>query len=412
MRRVVVTGLGPIAPNGIGKDAYWKALSAGRSGIAHITNFDATDYPSQIAGEVTDFDPAAYLEPKEARRLDRFCQFGIAAAQLALEDAGLVVEESNASRTGVIVGSGIGGLKTLEEQHSVLLEKGPRRVNPFLVPMMISDMAAGNISIRFGAKGPNYGAISACATSTTTIGEAFETVKRGAADICIAGGTEAPVTPLGVAGFCAARALSQRNKDPEGASRPFDIDRDGFVIGEGAGIVILEALESAMERGANVYCELAGYGASGDAYHITEPDPGGSGAVAAMSAALAEGGLSPTDVDYVNAHGTSTKVGDIAETNAMKKLFGPHAHELAISSTKSMTGHLLAAAGAIELIAAVLALQSGIVPPTINLDSPDPECDLDYVPHKARKREVNVALSNSFGFGGHNATLVIRRLEV
>jgi len=278
--------------------------------------------------------------------------------------------------------------------------------------MMISDMAAGNISIRFGAKGPNFGAISACATSTTTIGEAAETVRRGAADICIAGGTEAPVTPLGVAGFCAARALSQRNEEPEKASRPFDADRDGFVIGEGAGIVILESLESALERGARIYCELAGYGASGDAFHMTEPDPEGAGAVAAMKAALDQAGVAPDEVDYINAHGTSTKVGDIAETRAVKRLFGSRAREVPVSSTKSMTGHLLAAAGAIELIACVLAMESGLMPPTINLDNPDPECDLDYIPHSARPGEVRAALSNSFGFGGHNATLVIRKLEV
>lgn len=411
MRRVVVTGIGPIAPNGVGKEAYWKALSAGRSGIGRITGFDPSEFPSQIAGEVTDFDPTDFLDPKEARRLDRFCQFAVAAAQLAIDDAGLIIDESNAARTGVIVGSGIGGLATLEEQHKVLLERGPKRVSPFLVPMMISDMAAGNISIRFGAKGPNWAGVSACATSKTTIGEAFEAVRRGSADICLAGGTEAGVTPLGVAGFCAARALSQRNDKPEAASRPFDIGRDGFVIGEGAGIVVLETLDGAMKRGAPIYCELVGYGATGDAYHITEPDPEGTGAVAAMRAALDEGGLETDEVDYVNAHGTSTKVGDVAETGALKKLFGSHAQDVAISSTKSMTGHLLGAAGAIELIASVLAMRHNVVPPTINLDNPDPECDLDYVPHRARERKVDVALSNSFGFGGHNATLVIRRLE-
>lgn len=411
MRRVVVTGIGPIAPNGIGKDEYWSALSTGRSGIARITGFDPSDYSSQIAGEITGFDPERFMEPKEARRLDNFCRYGIAATKLALDDAGLVIDETNDTRTGVIVGSGIGGLGTLEEQHKVLLERGPRRVNPFLVPMMISDMAAGNISIRFGAKGPNYSPTSACATSTTAIGEAFETVCRGAADLCIAGGTESSVTPLGVAGFCAARALSRRNGEPEAASRPFDSDRDGFVIGEGAGIVILETLENASARGARIYCEVAGYGASGDSYHITEPDPEGRGAIAAMSAALEEAGISPAQVDYINAHGTATKVGDIAETRAVRKLFGEHADNVAISSTKSMTGHLLGAAGAIELIACVLAMHHSVVPPTINLDSPDPECDLDYVPRVARSRKVRVALSNSFGFGGHNATVVIRKLE-
>lgn len=411
MRKVVVTGIGPIAPNGMGKDAYWGSLSAGRSGIARIDSFDASDFPSQIAGEVRDFDPERFLDPKEARRIDRFCQLAIGAAKLALDDAALVIDDSTGPRTGVIVGSGIGGLATLEEQHKTLMERGPRRVSPFLVPMMISDMAAGNISIRFGAKGPNWAGVSACATSTTTIGEAFEAVRRGAADICIAGGAEAGITPLGVAGFCAARALSQRNDDPQGASRPFDVDRDGFVISEGAGIVILETLDGARERGARIYCELAGYGASGDAFHITEPDPEGSGAVAAMSAALAEGKLTPRDVDYVNAHGTSTKVGDIAETAAIKRLFGEHAREVAISSTKSMTGHLLGAAGAIELIASILAMQHNVMPPTINLANPDPDCDLDYVPNTARERTIDVALSNSFGFGGHNATLVIRRFE-
>lgn len=411
MRRVVVTGIGPIAPNGIGRDSYRDALASGKSGIDRITAFDASEYSSQIAGEVADFDVGTFFEPKEARRLDRFCQLAVAATQLALDDASLVIDEGNAARVGVIVGSGIGGLATLEEQHKVLLERGPKRVAPFLVPMMISDMAAGNISIRFGAKGPNWAGVSACATSTTTIGEGFETVRRGAADFCIAGGSEAGVTPLGVAGFCAARALSQRNDDPQAASRPFDVERDGFVIGEGAGIVVLEELQTARARGARIYCEIAGYGASGDAFHITEPDPKGTGAIGAMKAALSEGGLNPGEVDYVNAHGTSTSVGDVAETAALKALFSDHAYEMAVSSTKSMTGHLLGAAGAIELIACILAMEGNFVPPTINLDNPDPACDLDYVPHSARPEEVNVALSNSFGFGGHNATLVIRRLE-
>lgn len=411
MRRVVITGLGPITPNGIGKDAYWDALAAGRSGIDRIARFDAADYPSQIAGEVLDFEPEQFLEAKEARRLDRFCQFAIAATDLALEDSGLVINASNAARVGVIVGSGIGGLATLEAQHEVLLQRGPKRVNPFLVPMMISDMAAGNISIRVGAKGPNWAGVSACATSTTTIGEAFEAVRRGSADVCIAGGSEAGVTPLGVAGFCAARALSQRNAEPDRASRPFDVDRDGFVIGEGAGIIVMETLESAYARDARIYCEIVGYGASGDAHHITEPDPEGAGAMAAMRTALEEGRLSPGDVGYINAHGTATKIGDVAETAAIKNVFGEGARDIPISSTKSMTGHLLGAAGGIELIASVLAIEHNVAPPTINLDNPDPACDLDYVPHVARELSIDVALSNSFGFGGHNATLVVRRLE-
>ncbi|MDI6892438.1 MAG: beta-ketoacyl-ACP synthase II [Actinomycetota bacterium] len=409
-RRVVITGLGPIAPVGIGKEAFWRSLIEGRSGITEISSFDASEFPSRIAGEVCDFDPADFIEPREIKRMDRFCHFAVAATKLALEDAALGIEPSMAERVGVIVGVGIGGLKTLEEQHKVLLEKGPRRVSPFLVPMMISDLAAGYVSIFTGARGPNLCTVTACASSTHAIGEAYETIKRGAADICLTGGTEAAITPLGVAGFCAARALSTRNDEPTKASRPFDAKRDGFVIAEGAGIVVLETLENALARDAHVYAEIIGYGATGDAHHITAPAPDGEGAARAVQMALDEAGLPATAVDYINAHGTSTPYNDEFETAAIKKVFGKHAYELAISSTKSMTGHLLGATGAIELIACAMAIQTGIIPPTINLEYPDPLCDLNYIPNVAIKREVSVALSNSFGFGGHNATLLIRKL--
>lgn len=409
-RRVVITGLGPIAPVGIGKEAFWRSLIEGRSGITEISSFDASEFPSRIAGEVCDFDPAGFIEPREIKRMDRFCHFAVAATKLALEDAVLEIEPSMAEKVGVIVGVGVGGLKTLEEQHKVLLEKGPRKVSPFLVPMMICDLAAGYVSILTGAKGPNLCIVTACASSTHAIGEAYETIKRGAADICLTGGTEAGVTPLGVAGFCAARALSTRNDEPTKASRPFDAKRDGFVIAEGAGIVVLETLENALTRNAHVYAEIIGYGATGDAHHITAPAPDGEGAARAVQMALDEAGLPATAVDYINAHGTSTPYNDEFETTAIKKVFGKHAYELAISSTKSMTGHLLGATGAIELIACAMAIQTGVIPPTINLEYPDPLCDLNYTPNVAIKREVSVAMSNSFGFGGHNATLLIRKL--
>ena len=408
-RRVVVTGVGPVAPVGIGKKAFWDALIAGKSGIDKISFFDVSDFPSQIAGEVSAFNPLDYLEPKQARKMDRFAYFAIAAAKIALDDADFRITDKIANRVGVIVGSGIGGLKTLEDQHKVLLEKGPRRVSPFLVPMMICNLAAGQISIFFGAKGPNTCVVTACATSTHAIGDAYELIKRDAADACIAGGAEAPITPLGVGGFCALRALSTRNDEPTKASRPFDKDRDGFVISEGAGIVILEELEHALKRSAHIYCEVIGYGMTGDAYHITAPDPEGLGAARAIEEALKENGTKSEEVDYINAHGTSTPYNDEFETVAIKKVFGDHAYKLLVSSTKSMTGHLLGAAGGIEFIACVMAIETGVVPPTINLDNPDPRCDLNYVPHQAVEKEVRVALSNSLGFGGHNATILMRK---
>lgn len=410
-RRVVVTGLGPISPVGIGKEVYWKALCEGKSGIAEITFFEAGDYATRIAGEVNDFEVEDFLEPKISRRMDRFTQFAVAGSQLALDDARLEIDSSIADRVGVVVGSGIGGLLTMENQHKILLEKGPRRVSPFLVPMMICDLAAGEISIFFGAKGPNICIVTACATSSHSIGEAFEIIKRDDADICIAGGSEAGITPLGVAGFCAARALSTRNDEPQKASRPFDAERDGFVMGEGAGIVILETLEGALARGAHIYAEIVGFGMTGDAYHITAPDPTGQGAIGAMQYALDQAEISPSEVDYINAHGTSTLLNDELETMAIKEVFKDHAHEIAVSSTKSMTGHLLGAAGGIELIACAMAIETGIIPPTINYENLDPKCDLNYVPNKAMRKNVSIAVSNSFGFGGHNASLVIRRLE-
>lgn len=410
-RRVVITGIGVVSPVGIGKEAFWNSLINGRSGVGKITLFDADQYPVKIAGEVKDFDLSDTLDSKELRHLDRFVQFAIKAAGEAIEDSGLDIP-SMAERVGVIVGSGIGGLRTLEDQHIVLRERGPRRVNPFLIPMMIPDLAAGQISIYFGAKGPNFCPVSACATANHAIGEAFETIRRGAADACIAGGAEAPITPLGVAGFAAMKVLSTRNDEPERASRPFDAQRDGFVMGEGSGIIILEELESALSRGANIRAEIIGYGATDDAYHITNPDAEGNGAIRSMRIAIDEAGIEPADVDYINAHGTSTKPNDKGETLAIKKVFGDRAKSLLISSTKSMTGHLLGAGGAIELIASVLAIESNTVPPTINQEYPDPECDLNYVPNKAVKADIVYALSNSFGFGGHNASLLVKKWQI
>ncbi len=407
-RRVVITGLGPVTPIGTGKTTFWKLLTEGKSGIGKITSFDSDGYNSRIAGEIKDFDPVDYLDAKEVRRMDRFCQLALAATELALEDADLKITDSIANEIGVIVGSGIGGLKTLEEQHKILLQKGPKKISPFLVPMMIPDIAAGNISIAFGAKGPNFCTVTACASATHAIGEAFEAVKRGSADICITGGTEAPVTPLGVAGFCAARALSTRNNEPTRASRPFDAKRDGFVIAEGAGIIILETLENAINRGAHIYAEVVGYGATGDAYHITAPAPGGEGAARTMQKAIDESGLDYEQVDYINAHGTSTLYNDEFETLAIKNVFGKHAYNLVVSSTKSMTGHALGAAGGIEMIVCALSVEKNIIPPTINYEYPDPKCDLNYAPNQAIKKTVLVAMSNSLGFGGHNASIIIK----
>jgi len=408
-RRIVITGLGAVSPVGVGIDAMWESIRNGRSGVGPITLFDASAYPVRFAACVDDWDPSPWIEPKEARRLSRFQQFAVAAALMAVEDSGLEIDEDNAERVGVIVGSGVGGLATMEEQLDVLKTKGPARVSPFLVPMMIVDLAAGHISIRLGAKGINYAPVSACATGTHSIGEAGEAIRRGDADVVIAGGFDCGVTPLGLAGFSAARSLSTRNDDPQGASRPFDAGRDGFVMGEGGAVLVLEELEHARSRGARIYGELAGYGASADAYHLTAPDPSGQGARRAMQQALDRAGMAPAEVEYINAHGTSTELGDVAETSAIKQVFGTHVPP--VSSTKSMTGHLLGGAGSIEAAICLLAMRDGVLPPTINYTTPDPECDLDYVPNTARNAVLRSALTNSFGFGGHNATLLFTALE-
>jgi 3-oxoacyl-[acyl-carrier-protein] synthase II len=409
MRRVAITGMGVVSPVGTGVAAFWSALLAGRSGIHPLTAFDVSEYTTRFGGYIDDFDASEVVDKKEARRMSRFQQFAMVAAAEAMADAGLEITDENAERVGVIVGSGIGGLGTLEDQHTVLMERGPSRISPVLVPMMIVDLAAGHISIRYGAKGVNYAPVSACSTSNHSVGEAFEVIRRGDADAVIAGGFDAGITPLGLGGFCAARSLSTRNDDPTGASRPFDAGRDGFVMGEGGGIVILEEWESAVARGADIKAELIGYGASADAYHITAPAPDGSGAKRAMRGAIAKAVIEPSAIGYINAHGTSTELGDVAETNAIKEVFGGRESTPPVSSTKSMTGHLLGGAGAIELVACVRALQEGVLPPTINLTDPDPECDLDYVPNEAREAAIDVAMSNSFGFGGHNATLILRK---
>lgn len=410
-KRVVITGVGLVTPIGTGVEAFWNALVNGVSGVGPITHFDASEFATRIAAEVKDFDPERFMERKDAKRMDRFVQLSVVASLLALEDANLNIADLDANRIGVLIGSGIGGTGTWEEQHKTLLERGPRRVSPFFVPMLISDMASGMVSILVGAKGPNLGIVTACATGTHAIGEAAAIVSRGDADVMIAGGSEAAITPMAVAGFCAARALSTRNDEPERASRPFDLNRDGFVMGEGAGTVIVESLEHALARGAKIWGEVCGFGMSGDAYHITAPSPGGEGAARSMSAALHNANLKPEQVDYINAHGTSTEDNDKIETAAVKTVFGQNAYKVAISSTKSMTGHLLGAAGAVEAIACLCAIRDGIIPPTINYETPDPECDLDYVPNKARMQDVRIAMSNSFGFGGHNATLILSKFE-
>lgn len=407
MKRIAITGMGVVTPVGVGVDAMWDSISKGRSGITPTTNFDASQYTSRISGYIHDFDPSSLLDSKELRRMARFQQFAMVAAEEAIKDAALVIDESNAERVGVIVGSGIGGLQTMEDQTAILLERGPSRISPFLVPMMIVDLAAGLISIRHGAKGINYAPVSACATGNHAIGEAAEAIRRGTADVIIAGGFDAGVTPLGVAGFCAARALSTRNDDPTGASRPYDSGRDGFVIGEGGAALVLEDWDFAQARGAKIHAELLGYGASADAYHITSPAPDGSGAIRSMRMAVEQAGIALGDIGYVNAHGTSTQQGDIGETRAIKAVFG--ASTPPVSSTKSMTGHLLGGAGAMEAAICVLAMQNELLPPTINLVDPDPECDLDYIPNVARAAKVDVVMSNSFGFGGHNATLILGR---
>ena len=410
-RRVVVTGISMITPLGSGVEKSWEGLLAGKSGIRRITQFDSSQFSTKIAGEVDGFNPEDYIEIKEIKKMDRFIHFAIAVARMALEDSGLKITDDNAERVGVIVGSGIGGLASLERYHTVLMERGPRKLTPFFIPMLIINLASGQISIKVGAKGPNSAVVTACATGSHAIGDAFRIIQRGDADVMIAGGAEAVVTPLGIGGFNAMKALSTRNDEPERASRPFDIDRDGFIMGEGAGIVILESLEGAVARGAKIYTEIVGYGMTADAYHITAPSPGGEGAVRCMKLTLRDAEVNPSDINYINAHGTSTKYGDELETIGIKTVFGEHAYKIPVSSTKSMTGHLLGAAGGVEAVITVLTICNDIVPPTINLDNPDPECDLDYVPHQSREMSVHYALTNSFGFGGTNACLLFKKFK-
>lgn len=400
-----------VTPAGNNLEEFWTNLTDGKSGVGPITRFDTEGYTSKIAAEVKNFEPADYIDRKEARRMDRFTQFAVAATGMAVENAGLDIEKLNRARCGVILGSGVGGIETLEQQHRILLDRGPGRISPFFIPMMISNMGSGQVSIAYGLRGFNVTTTSACASSTNAIGDAFKLIQRGQADLMITGGTEAPITSLAVAGFCSMKALSTRNDDPAGASRPFEAGRDGFVIGEGAVILVLEEMQHAIDRGANILAELIGYGASCDAYHITAPDPEGTGAAMAMRLALDDAGLAPDKVDYINAHGTSTPLGDKLETLAIKEVFGEHARKLAVSSTKSMTGHLLGSAGGLEAAVCALSITRGVIPPTINMEEPDPECDLDYVPNKARQTKVDIALTNSFGFGGHNATLVFERFS-
>ncbi len=410
-RRVVITGLGLITPLGIGVEQSWSAAVQGKSGIGPITRFDAASFPVRIAGEVEGFDPGLYIDAKEIKKMDRVIHFAMGAATMAVEDSGLKINAENAERVGVIIGAGMGGLPAIEHNHKAFLEKGHRRISPFFIPMVILNLASGNVSIKFGAKGPNSSAVTACATGSHSIGDAFRLIQRGDADAMIAGGTESVITPLGIGGFAVMKALSTRNDEPERASRPFDAGRDGFVMGEGAGIVVLESLESACSRNAKIYAEIIGYGMSSDAYHMTTPAPEGEGAARCIKAALKDAGLDPERIGYVNAHGTSTKYGDELETAAIKKVFRDHAYKLCVSSTKSMTGHLLGAAGGVEAIFSILSIYRGIVPPTINLDNPDPECDLDYVPKNARHMDVEYAISNSFGFGGTNACLIFGKYK-
>jgi 3-oxoacyl-[acyl-carrier-protein] synthase II len=407
--RVVITGLGAVTPVGNTAEEFWTSLTQGRSGIGPITRFDSTGFPTRIAGEVKGFDALKYVDKKDDRKLDLYLKYALACAVMAVEDAGLDSAKVDGDRFGVLVGSGIGGISTLLESHKVLIEKGPDRVSPFFVPMLIINMASGLISMRFGARGPNSSVVTACATGNHAIGDAARIVQRGDADVMIAGGAEAIIIPLTIAGFCQMKAMSTRNDEPTKASRPFDAERDGFVCGEGGGLVVLESLEHARRRDARIYAEVVGYGMTGDAHHMTAPDPEGDGAARAMTAALRDGGLEPSAVGYINAHGTSTPYNDKFETIAIKRVFGEHAKRLPVSSTKSMTGHLLGAAGGIEAVATTLALYHGVLPPTINYEKPDPECDLDYVPNQARKQDVEVALSNAFGFGGTNATLAFRK---
>jgi len=410
-RRVVITGIGLVTSLGVGTRATWDALLAGRSGVARITRFDPEAFTTQIAGEVKGFDPLQFLDKKDVKRMDVFIQYAIAASQFAIDDARLVIGAENRDRVGVFIGSGIGGFSTIEREHKALLEGGPRRISPFFIPAAIINLASGQVSIRFGARGPNSATCTACSASAHAIGDAYEIIRRGDADAMIAGGSEAAITPMGVGGFAAMRALSTRNDEPEKASRPFDRDRDGFVVGEGSGVLVLEEMETARRRGVRAYAEIVGYGMSADAFHITAPSEDGDGAVRAMDAAVRRAGVDPSAVGYINAHGTSTPYNDRLETLAIKRCFGQHAYRLAVSSTKSMTGHLLGAAGGLEVAITALAVYHQMLPPTINLDNPDPECDLDYVPWTSRQAEISHALSNSFGFGGTNATLLLKRAE-
>ncbi len=406
-RRVVITGLGVVSPIGLGKDPFWNNLVAGKNGITHFEAFDSTDYDCKIAGEVKNFEPRDYFKtPKDTKRTDRFTQFAMAGAKLAVADSGIDFDKVDLDRTGVMIGSGIGGLQSMETEAHRIADRGPDRVSPFTIAMMISNMASGMISMEFGLRGPNMCIVTACATANNSLGEAWRIIKFGDADCFLAGGTEATITPLGIAGFAAMRALSCRNDEPGRACRPFDAARDGFIMGEGAGILVIEELEHAKRRGAHIYCELAGYGCSADAHHMTAPLPEGDGAARAMQMAMRHAKVNPTDVDYINAHATSTPLGDLCETKAIKKALGEHAYRTPVSSTKSMTGHLLGAAGGVEMAACALAIQHGIIPPTINLENPSEGCDLDYVPNVAREAKVTCAINNSFGFGGHNATLI------
>ena len=411
-RRVVITGMGVVTPVGLSVDEFWSTLLSGKSGIGRITRFDISEYSTKIAGELKNFDPENYgIDRRKARRTDLFVQYALAAAAQAVSSSGIEMDKEDPFRCGVVVGSGIGGLMTVEQEHRKLVERGPRKVSPFLIPSMIADMASGEIAIRHNMKGINYAVVSACASSAHAIGDSMKMIKDGAADVVLSGGTEASITPLGLAGFCSAKALSTRNDDPQRASRPYDAERDGFVMGEGAAVIMLEELEHAKKRGAEILAEIAGYGATADAYHITAPQPEGVSGTEAMRISIVDAGINPDDIDYVNAHGTSTPLNDKIETQVIKNVFGEHSRKLAVSSTKSMTGHLLGAAGGAEMVACVMSIKEGVVHPTINYENPDPECDLDYVPNQARELKVRAALSNSLGFGGHNASLVVKRFS-
>ena len=410
-RRVVITGIGMVSPLGVGVEANWNAICSGVSGIGPVTKFDASEFSSRIFGEVKNFNAEDFLEKRQVRRFDVFIHYGIAAARMAVEDSGLKIDKNNGKKVGCLTGTGLGGLALLEHNHKVLMKKGPRRVSPFFIPGMIANMLPGQIAIEFGAKGPNISVETACAASCHAVGESYKFIKNGVTDVMITGGAEAVLTPLALGGFCSMRSLSTRNDEPEKASRPFDLDRDGFVMSEGSGILVAEELQHALDRGAQIYAEIIGYGLSGDAYHISAPDPEGDGAMSCMKMALDDAGLRPEELDYINAHGTSTLLNDLSENKAIKSTFGDHAYKLAISSTKSMTGHLLGAAGGVEAIFSSLTIKNGVIPPTINYETPDPECDLDYVPNVARKKEVTTAMSNSFGFGGTNACLIFRAFK-